>query len=32
MIHIEQTRAVEPHELTSEWIAAELPETYPTGL
>jgi erythromycin esterase-like protein len=32
MIHIDHTRAVEPLELTSEWIAGEVPETYPTGL
>jgi erythromycin esterase-like protein len=32
MIHIDQTRALEPLELTSAWIAGELPETYPTGL
>ena len=32
MIHIDRTRAVEPLELTSEWIAGEVPETYPTGL
>ncbi|MDT5057272.1 MAG: hypothetical protein QOF66_5638, partial [Mycobacterium sp.] len=32
MIHIDRTRALEPLELTSEWIAGEVPETYPTGL
>jgi len=32
MIHIDTTRALKPLELTSEWIAGELPETYPTGL
>ncbi|WP_460357705.1 erythromycin esterase family protein [Mycobacterium sp. ZZG] len=32
MIHIDNTRALEPLELTSEWIAGELPETYPSGL
>jgi erythromycin esterase-like protein len=32
MIHIDNTRALEPLELTSEWIAGEIPETYPTGL
>jgi erythromycin esterase-like protein len=32
MIHIDQTRALEPLELTSEWIDGEIPETYPTGL
>ncbi len=28
-IHIDETRAVEPLERTSEWVAGELPETYP---
>ncbi|BCO34979.1 hypothetical protein BMW24_015775 [Mycobacterium heckeshornense] len=32
MIHIENTRALEPLELASEWVAGETPETYPTGL
>jgi erythromycin esterase-like protein len=32
MIHIDNTRALEPLELTSEWIAGEIAETYPTGL
>jgi erythromycin esterase-like protein/adenine/guanine phosphoribosyltransferase-like PRPP-binding protein len=32
MIHIDSTRALEPLERTSEWVAAEVPETYPTGL
>ncbi|TAM67217.1 erythromycin esterase family protein [Mycobacterium sp.] len=32
MIHIDRTRALEPLELTSLWIAGETPETYPTGL
>jgi erythromycin esterase-like protein/predicted phosphoribosyltransferase len=32
MIHIDNTRALEPLELTSEWTAGELHETYPTGL
>jgi hypothetical protein len=32
MIHIEASRALEPLELTSQWIAGEVPETYPTGL
>ncbi len=32
MIHIDETRAVEPLEATSLWIAGETPETYPTGL
>jgi len=29
VIHIDETRALEPLELTSEWEAGELPETYP---
>jgi erythromycin esterase-like protein/predicted phosphoribosyltransferase len=32
MIHIDKTRALEPLELTGEWSAGELHETYPTGL
>lgn len=32
MIHIDKTRALEPLEPTSLWIAGETPETYPTGL
>ena len=32
MIHIDNTRALEPQDVTSEWIAGEAPETYPTGL
>jgi erythromycin esterase-like protein len=32
MIHIDVTRALEPLELTSSWVAGETPETYPTGL
>lgn len=32
MIHIDQTRALEPLETTSLWIAGETPETYPSGL
>lgn len=32
LIHIDETRAVEPLEPTPEWIEGELPETYPTGL
>ena len=32
MIHIDTTRALEPLEPTSLWIAGETPETYPTGL
>jgi erythromycin esterase-like protein/predicted phosphoribosyltransferase len=32
MIHIDDTRALEPLDITSEWIAGEAPETYPTGV
>jgi erythromycin esterase-like protein/predicted phosphoribosyltransferase len=32
MIHIDETRALEPLEPTSMWIAGENPETYPSGL
>ncbi len=32
MIHIDTTRALEPLEPTSVWIAGQNPETYPTGL
>jgi len=32
IIHIDHTRALEPLEPTSQWIAGETPETYPTGL
>lgn len=32
IIHIDQTRALEPLEPTSVWIAGQNPETYPTGL
>lgn len=32
VIHIDKTRALEPLEVTSLWVAGETPETYPTGL
>jgi erythromycin esterase-like protein len=32
MIHIDRTRALEPLEMTSLWVAGETPETYPSGL
>ena len=32
MIHIDETRACEPLEPTSVWVAGQNPETYPTGL
>ena len=32
VIHIDETRALEPMERTASWEHGELPETYPTGL
>ena len=32
MIHIDTTRALEPLEPNSVWIAGQNPETYPSGL
>lgn len=32
IIHIDETSALEPLEATSQWIAGETPETFPTGL
>ena len=32
VVHIDETRAVEPLERTVEWQRAEPPETYPTAL
>jgi erythromycin esterase-like protein len=32
IIHLDETRALEPLERTSEWDSGELPETYPEGL
>jgi len=32
VIHIDETRAVEPLERTTEWEAGEVPETFPTGI
>src|SRR5205085_6719677 len=32
VIHIDETRAVEPLERTSRWDAGELPETWPSGV
>jgi erythromycin esterase-like protein len=32
MIHIDETRALEPLEPTSVWVGGETPETYPSGL
>ncbi len=31
VIHIDETHAVEPLEVTSRWIAGQTPETYPSG-
>jgi erythromycin esterase-like protein len=32
VVHVDETRALEPLERTSSWEAGEPPETYPTGL
>lgn len=32
VIHLDETRAVEPLETTTEWEAGEVPETFPTGI
>jgi erythromycin esterase-like protein len=32
LIHLDETRAVEPLEVDSRWEAGELPETYPSGM
>src|SRR5204862_5030174 len=32
LIHLDETRALEPLERSSEWERGELPETYPEGL
>lgn len=32
VIHFDETRAVEPLELTSNWEAGEVPETFPSGI
>lgn len=32
VIHLDLTRAVEPHEGNAEWATGEMPETYPVGL
>ncbi len=32
VIHIDRTRAVEPLERTSDWVAGEVSETYPSGV
>jgi erythromycin esterase-like protein len=32
LVHLDETRALEPLERESEWEAGELPDTYPTAL
>jgi erythromycin esterase-like protein len=32
VIHVDRTRAVEPLERNSQWVAGEMPETFPTGV
>jgi erythromycin esterase-like protein len=32
LLHLDETRALEPLERTAAWERGELPETYPTGL
>jgi hypothetical protein len=32
VIHLDETRAVEPLERTSQWETGDLPETYPWGV
>jgi len=32
VIHFDETRAVEPLEVTAEWKTGEVPETFPTGI
>jgi erythromycin esterase-like protein len=32
VLHLDETRALEPLEITSEWEQGELPETYPMGV
>ena len=32
VIHVDETRAVEPLERTSTWVPEETAETYPSGL
>jgi hypothetical protein len=32
VIHIDETRALEPLERTARWTEGELPETYPVGV
>jgi hypothetical protein len=32
VLHFDETRAVEPLEVTAEWETGEVPETFPTGI
>jgi erythromycin esterase-like protein len=32
VLHFDETRAVEPLEVTAEWKTGEVPETFPTGI
>jgi erythromycin esterase-like protein len=32
LLHIDETRAVEPLERSAEWVRGEVPETFPTGI
>jgi hypothetical protein len=32
LIHVDETRAVEPLERTAEWAVGEVEETFPSGL
>jgi erythromycin esterase-like protein len=32
VVHLDETRALEPLERTQEWVDGEVPETYPTGV
>lgn len=32
ILHLDETRALEPLERTSRWVTGEAPETYPTGI
>ena len=32
IIHVDRTRAVDPLERTSQWVAGEMPETFPSGV
>jgi len=32
IIHVDQTRALEPLERSADWERGEVPETFPTGM